>query len=149
MRMCVLAFVLVRADRTQAVINRGSEEVIMDYLIGPLPLSPATTIRPLTEIYHNPMPLNARSNFNWTRIRNDIGHLTEPIDEVLRDLFNGSVKDGSLSAAGHAPSSYDGTWRRMWLQLRRTRPGSFLQGLDFHIRVSETEFPSLHRPNNS
>jgi primary-amine oxidase len=59
-----------------------------------------------------------------------------PLEEVTKDLFNGSVVEGSLSAAGEAPMSYNGKWRRSWIQLRRAGPGSWLLGVDFYIYVS-------------
>lgn len=52
-------------------------------------------------------------------------------------MFNGSISDGTLAAASHAPVSYDGSWRRVWLQLRRSGPGSFLLALDFFVRVGD------------
>lgn len=113
----------------------GPAEDIGDYLIGPLPPSDLTSIRPLTEIYHNPIPLNARSTFNWTTIKTEVSRLVKPFDDIMQDLFEGSVLDGTLSLAGHSPMSYDGSWRRMWLQAKRTVPGSWLQGLDFFIKV--------------
>ncbi|ORY25514.1 copper amine oxidase [Naematelia encephala] len=64
--------------------------------------------------------------------------MIQPIDEVIRDLFNGSVLDGTLAAAGEAPMSYDGTWRRSWLQLRRNTAGSWLQALDWYMYVDFT-----------
>ncbi len=123
------------------MINHGPAEIITDYLIGPLPISNLTNIRPLSEIYHNPIPLNGRNVFNWTAIRVNMYHFMEPIDDITRDLFNGSVLDDTLSAAGHAPMSYDGSWTRSWIQLRRNTPGSWLTGIDFFMRVS---LPSLH-----
>ena len=94
----------------QAVIGQGAdEEAITDYLIGPLPISDKTTFRPLKELYHHPIPLNAKMFFNWTTLKETTERLMKPLDEVTMDLFNGSVIDGTLMAASHAPSSYDGT----------------------------------------
>lgn len=62
--------------------------------------------------------------------------LMEPLNEATLDLFNGTVSDKTLIAAGQGPMSYDGTWRRSWLQLRRNVPGSWLHGLDFYVYVS-------------
>ena len=118
------------------MIHHGPAEVVKDYLIGPLPISESTIIRPLAEIYHNPVPLNARSVFNWTTIRQSTGHLMAPFDDIIRDLFNGSVLDGTLVPAGTAPMSYDGSWARAWLQLRRNTPGNWLNNVDFFMRVS-------------
>ena len=45
------------------VVHHGAapEPYVQDYLVGPLPLGPATTMRPLKEVYHiDPIPYNAR-----------------------------------------------------------------------------------------
>lgn len=117
----------------------------MDYLIGPLPISHQTSIRPLSEHYHNPVPLNARSTFNWTVIAQFASKLLEPLNEATLDLFNGSVSENTLIAAGQGPMSYDGSWRRSWLQLRRNVPGSWLHGLDFYLYVSNPRVNRIQR----
>ncbi|WVW86168.1 hypothetical protein I302_108209 [Kwoniella bestiolae CBS 10118] len=122
-----------------AVIHNGTSESITDHLIGPLPLSINTTLRPLHEIYHNhPIPLNARSTFNWAALADMTRLLFGPFEEIHRDLFNGTVEDGTLDVAGTAPMSYDGEWRRSWVQLRRAGPGAWLKGLDFYCYVDMT-----------
>lgn len=120
-----------------AIIHHGSNDTIVDYLIGPLPISPRTTVRPWTETYHTfPIPLNAHATFNWTRLGQQFGHAFAPLDPVTRDLFDGSVLDGSLAVAGVAPMGYDGSFRRSWVQLRRNGAGSWLRPLDLFVYVS-------------
>jgi primary-amine oxidase len=70
----------------------------------------------------------------------------KPLDAVTIDLFNGSVLAGTLAAADEAPMSYDGKWRRSWIQLRRAAPGSWLLGVDFYIYVSSH---NNHSPRKS
>ncbi|KAK4686906.1 hypothetical protein P7C73_g3209, partial [Tremellales sp. Uapishka_1] len=125
----------VPAKYAHAVIHHGVQELIADYLVGPLPISELTTIRPIKENYHNDVPLNARCTFNWAVIGQFMKQVFEPMDDITRDLFNGSVFDNTLVGAGTAPMSYDGSWRRSWLQLRRNVPGSWLHGVDFYVYV--------------
>jgi primary-amine oxidase len=121
------------------VVDRGADDVIVDYLIGPLPLSKDTTVRPLTEIYHQPsIPLNARSTFNWTNLGRYMAFALEPLNEVTLDLYGGVVGDKVLAVAGTGPMSYDGTWRRSWLQLRWDKPGGWLRPIDFYVYTDFT-----------
>ena len=120
----------------RAVINHGQREVVIDYLVGPLPLGPHTTIRELNEIYSAPVPLNARTTFNFTRLGAMVVRFMTPIDDITRDLYNISVMDRSLTISAQMPVSYDGSWRRTWVQLKRNFPGSFLHSVDFYYLVS-------------
>jgi primary-amine oxidase len=125
------------------IIVHGSNETIGDYLVGPLPISSATAMRPLAENYHNwPIPLNAHATFNWTRLGQAFGNAFLPLDPVTRDIFNASVFEGTLGFAGVGPMGYDGKWRRTWVQLRRDGPGSWLRPLDLFVYVSRPSGPS-------
>ncbi|KAL7423655.1 hypothetical protein Q5752_001236 [Cryptotrichosporon argae] len=116
-----------------AIINHGPADVIVDYLVGPLPISNETTLRPLSENYHNRIPLNARTTFNYVLLSELLLELLAPLDPVTSDLFNVSVSDGTVTAAGQAPMSYDGTWRRTWVQLKRDTPGAWLHAFDMYF----------------
>lgn len=116
-------------------------ERISDYLIGPLPLSNATKLRPITEIYHAPIPLNARTTFNYAILAEAIGRLVSPLDDILHDLFNISTADRTLTLSAVMPLSYDGSWRRAWAQLKRERPGHWLHAVDFHFLVGFSRWP--------
>ena len=121
-----------------AVINHGPAEVIQDYLVGPLPPSPETRMTNIT--YHNgPIPLNARNTFNWTLLADYAGRMLYPLEPVFADLFGATLTNGTLMPAGAGPMSYDGAWRRTWVQMRHHVPGSWLHGLDFYIYVSCTQ----------
>lgn len=51
----------VRYSRITIHHGAASSPVIKDYLLGPLPLGPKSTLKPLTEIYHrNDIPFHAR-----------------------------------------------------------------------------------------
>lgn len=112
------------ADRGQAI----------DYLVGPLPISEQTRLSPLTH-YHNPVPLNAAGFMNFIAIGQAMQLLLGPLEEATNDLFNASIKDRTLLAAGVGPISYDGSWRRSWLELRRNLPGFWLRPVDMYIHV--------------
>ena len=120
----------------QVIIAHADKDRIIDYLVGPLPASNRTTLRPRSENYHNPIPLNAHILLNWTMLGEQFARIIAPLDPVTRGLYNGSIVDGSLHFAGVAPTSYDGSWRRTWGQLRRTVPGSWLQPLDMYFHAS-------------
>lgn len=73
----------------RVTIHHGSapDPYIMDYLVGPLPVSSKTSIRELNEIYHrNPIPYNARG---YTA--RAFGEL-EPLMEKIMKPISGIVK---------------------------------------------------------
>lgn len=126
-----------------ALVHHGSTERIVDYLIGPLPISHHTTLRPLTENYHiDPIPLNSHATFNWTRLGMDFVRMIQPIDPIMRDLFNASVMDGAgeggIVPAGVAPMGWDGSWRKLWVQFKRGGAGQWIRPLDLFVYVSPT-----------
>lgn len=72
----------------QAIISHGSfsPPVIKDYLIGPLPVTPLTHIRPLNEIYTNPeIPFNGRyqRDMEESGINADENHITQPVSSRM------------------------------------------------------------------
>lgn len=133
----------------RAVINHGPAEKVVDYLVGPLPLSERTTIVPNTyvrgvhyhadpersAIYHAGVPLNGRSTFNFPVLKDVIARIMDPIDDITRDVFNMSASDGSLTISAQMPVSYDGAWRRTWIQLKHNVPGSWIRSVDFYMLV--------------
>lgn len=120
----------------RAVISHGTDDQIVDYLLGPLPFSEETAIEPL-KIYHAPVPLNARTTFNYASLTRLMGRLLVPLDDITRDLFNVSAIDRTLTISAQMPLSYDGSWRRTWVQLKRAGPGSWIHPVDFYFLVSE------------
>jgi len=124
-----------------AMVHHGSTERIVDYLIGPLPISRHTTFRPLTENYHiDPIPLNSHATFNWTLLGENMARMIQPIDPIMRDLFNASLLDGTgeggIVPAGVAPMGWDGSWRKIWVQFKRGGAGQWIRPLDLFIYVS-------------
>jgi primary-amine oxidase len=79
------AFMMLMGYRSlQAIISHGSftPPVIKDYLIGPLPITPLTHIRPLSEIYTNPdIPFNGKyqKDIEESGIDADENHTTQPV----------------------------------------------------------------------
>ncbi|WVQ80316.1 hypothetical protein IAT38_002421 [Cryptococcus sp. DSM 104549] len=120
-----------------AVIHHGTSEEIVDYLIGPLPISESTTMRPLREIYHSPdIPYNAHGFLpNSTTMGHLVGSTFGPLADITSDLFGGvalGLANDSLIGAGNAPMSYDGSWRRMWVGLKLNVPGHYLFPVDLY-----------------
>ncbi|ORY26996.1 amine oxidase catalytic domain-containing protein [Naematelia encephala] len=139
----------IPAKYAHSIINHGSSEEIIDYLIGPLPLSEKTTMRPLTEIYHRPdIPYNAHGfNPNGTAMGLLLAKTFGPLADVTMDLFGGVARglaNDTIIGGGNAPLSYDGTWRRMWMGLKLNVPGHYLFPLDIYtyFDVSGTD-PAL------
>ncbi|KAI5475104.1 hypothetical protein MNV49_001929 [Pseudohyphozyma bogoriensis] len=125
------------------VIHHGAREkpVIVDYLVGPLPVGPSTTLRPLAENYEfSEIPINARAFVmaDFQDFRTFLHGVLDPYPELMLELFGVSMKDNStdpLSAGGSSPVSFDGTWRKGWIPLKLNVPGSFLRTLDCYLYV--------------
>lgn len=129
-----------------AVIHHASRTppVIVDYLVGPLPISQETTMRPLAENYATPeIPLTARAYqlADANGLGSFVHRVFGPLGELTMDLF-GVRADGyandTLTAGGSSPVSFDGEWRRMWMPMKLNVPGSYLHSLDFYIYVDMT-----------
>ncbi|KAJ6619998.1 amine oxidase catalytic domain-containing protein [Mycena sp. CBHHK59/15] len=135
---------------------------ISQYLLGPLPVTISTLslssapleLRPLKHIYTTPdVPYTARLwAQNTTYVNKFMLKLIAPLRNATQDLLggivhsrgdNGSVyglvdQEADLLFAGSTPFSYDGTFRRMWVQLKKNAPGSFLKALDMYFYVDVT-----------
>ncbi|KAJ7253466.1 amine oxidase catalytic domain-containing protein [Mycena rebaudengoi] len=141
------------------VLNLGaaSPPSISQYLLGPLPETISTLslssfsidLRPLKHIYTNPnVPYNARIwAMNSTFTEEFIFKYMAPMANATFELFGGVVHGrqetppagvASLQFGGTTPFSYDGSFRRMWLQLRKNEPGTYLKSLDLYFYVDYT-----------
>ena len=146
----------------RVTIHHGGVEVpvVVDYLVGPLPVGPRTTIRPLKEIYHrDDIPLNARGFSNIDEISSFLALETAPIAYVMevcsssginytysfpQELFGGVIRgyeNDTLVAGFTGPFSYDGSFRRLWMTWRRNFAGSYLLPVNFYtyIDISGTD----------
>lgn len=90
------------ADKyAHAVVHHGSaaEPYIQDYLIGPLPISNATRLAPLRDIYHvDKIPFHGRGFAGqMLEFREFIQGVMAPLEDASMDLF-GAVSRGFLSA---------------------------------------------------
>ncbi|OJA18090.1 hypothetical protein AZE42_04165 [Rhizopogon vesiculosus] len=117
----------VPARFARVTIHHGAamEPVIRDYLVGPLPVTPTTRMRALTEIYHTEtLPYNAR------------GYDALDWNELL-----GGLPNDTLVAGGTGPFSFDGSFRRFWLNWQRDTPGFWLHPLNLwqYVDVSGTD----------
>ena len=129
--------------------------VVVDYLVGPLPVGPRTTIRPLKEIYHrDDIPFNARGFSNIDEISSFLALETAPIAYVMevgmqfvfykytyslpQELFGGVIRgyeNDTLVAGFTGPFSYDGSFRRLWMTWRRNVAGSYLLPVNFYMYI--------------
>ncbi|KAG9317752.1 copper amine oxidase [Chiua virens] len=132
----------------RVVIHHGAARipVVQNYLVGPLPIGPHTTLSPLTDIYQvDPIPYNARSwdTRDWESPE-IYSNIAAPLAEAFKELFDGQaagLPNDTLVAAGAGPFSFDGSFRRMWIGWRRNVPGPFLHPLNFYqyVDVSGTD----------
>ncbi|KAJ9102657.1 hypothetical protein QFC19_004766 [Naganishia cerealis] len=116
----------------------SSPSGIRDYLVGPLPLSNATILRRLTEIYTHPdIPYNARlfARQDMVEFGSFLKATLSTMEPLLKDLFGTS----DLVMGGQAPMSYDGSWRRCWSPLRFNVPGIYLHPIDLQFYIDMTE----------
>ena len=147
----------------RVTIHHGGIEVpvVVDYLVGPLPVGPRTSIRPLKEIYHrDDIPFNARGFSDIDEISNFLALETAPIAYVMevgipfvcylytyslpQELFGGVIRgyeNDTLVAGFTGPFSYDGSFRRLWMTWRRNVAGSYLLPVNFYtyIDISGTD----------
>ncbi|KAJ7447063.1 amine oxidase catalytic domain-containing protein [Mycena galericulata] len=143
------------------LLGAASPPTISQYLLGPLPgtisalsLGAADLeLRPLKHIYTNPeVPYNARLYaLNSTYLEKFILNLLGPLHNATQDLLGGVVVGGwpgretggesgeaNLIFGASTPFSYDGSFRRMWFQLKKNTPGSFLKALDMYFYADLT-----------
>jgi hypothetical protein len=153
------------ANFCKVVINHGADNPpsIGEYILGPLP-TPLSSItlesaNPVLErskkIYHRAdIPYTARMYPSNPSLHSEfIAKLLSPIEDAIEDLLGGKVipekpgVEADLLVGLTTPLSYDGSWRRSWLQFRKNGPGSFLRPLDMYCesRVDLGGKPSLTR----
>ncbi|KZV97864.1 amine oxidase catalytic domain-containing protein [Exidia glandulosa HHB12029] len=134
----------------RAVLSFGghAEPTVQNMRVGPLPISKSTKAVPHSEIYHRPVvPHNSRTMTVQDSLFNMFGQLTKDLERVSQSLFGGVMRglpNDTLTVAGSGPWSFDGSFRRLWIQWKRTGPGSWLNPLPFfqYIDASGTD-PSL------
>ncbi|KAF8187204.1 copper amine oxidase [Pholiota molesta] len=131
----------------RVTIHHGGrkEPVVKDYLVGPLPISRATRMRELTEIYHTQnIPFNARGVAQLEELSIVLAKLMEPMADVLQELFGATARglaNDTLVAGMSGPFSFDGSFRRLWMTWRRNYAGSYLLPVNFYqyLDVSGTD----------
>jgi primary-amine oxidase len=82
------------AKFARVTIHHGGveEPVVVDYLVGPLPVGPRTAIRPLKEIYHREdIPFNARGFSDIEEIPLFLAREVAPIAHVMEVDMHSSV----------------------------------------------------------
>ncbi|KAI0077065.1 amine oxidase catalytic domain-containing protein [Panus rudis PR-1116 ss-1] len=116
----------------RVTIHHGSasDPYIMDYLVGPLPISSETKLRKLTEIYHRePIPFNARgyTGIVMSELNPLMAEIMRPLKDIVKELFGNTT----LVAAANGPMSFDGSFRRTWVSWRRKVSGPWLHPVGF------------------
>ena len=136
----------------RAIIFRGAVEDpdSQEYMIGPLPVGPATEISPLDYIYNGgrggKVPFNARYyDAVWSKaveplIARTMGDIADITGDVLDGVYYGA-KDNrtNLVKTAGTPMSYDGSANHLQLMFRY--PGttaSYLVPLDFYLMLDCT-----------
>ncbi|KAJ7081806.1 amine oxidase catalytic domain-containing protein [Mycena belliarum] len=149
------------------MLGAASPPMIRQYLLGPLPDTISTLslaaapleLQPLKHIYTNPdVPYNARLwPQNNTHFEKFMLKLMAPLHNATQDLLGGTVEtpaslhlamdnNADFVFAGTTPVSYDGTFRRMWVQLKKNTAGSYLKALDmyFYVEISSMDPNEWH-----
>ncbi|KAG1845992.1 carbohydrate phosphorylase-domain-containing protein [Suillus tomentosus] len=125
----------------RVTIHHGGavEPVIRDYLVGPLPVTPATEVTHLANIYHTEtLSYNARGlDWNLPEIHTKIA---APLMDAYKELLGG-LPNGTIVAGGAGPFGFDGSFRRFWLNWQRDTPGFWLHPLNLwqYVDVSGTD----------
>ncbi|THH32251.1 hypothetical protein EUX98_g1956 [Antrodiella citrinella] len=107
------------------------EPYIMDYLVGPLPISKETQISPLTDIYHrDTVPFNARgyTGLPFGELQRIGYEILTPLKDAIKDLFG----THTLEVGASGPFGFDGSFRRMWITWKLSGPGNWLQPIGFY-----------------
>ncbi|PBK93948.1 amine oxidase catalytic domain-containing protein [Armillaria gallica] len=132
----------------RVTIHHGVEPVIKDYLVGPLPIGPETTMKPLANIYHREdIPFHAGGYATGSELSLVVSKIAPDFGEALFELFGGVARgyeNDTLIVGASAPFSFDGSFRRVWLNWKLNTPGPWLHPLNFfqYVDISGTD-PSL------
>ncbi|KAH9832077.1 amine oxidase catalytic domain-containing protein [Rhodofomes roseus] len=128
----------------RVTIHHGAaaEPTVQDYLVGPLPVSGATGIRPLTEVYHRPeIPYNARGYTTLAELQPILIDVMPKMAEATQELFGGvalGLANDTLVGGAVGPLSFDGSFRRGWINWRRNVAGPYLHPVGFFLYVDMT-----------
>ena len=139
------------AKYARAVIFEGGKEipVSQEYMIGPLPVGPETTIERLDYIFNGgrggEVPYNART-FDGARNRASDPLLTSimtEIADITEALFGGVYlgsghKNTTLVAASPTPVSFDGTTAFRTIMFRYPGLASYMTPIDFYVLLDVT-----------
>ncbi|KAJ7168667.1 amine oxidase catalytic domain-containing protein [Mycena filopes] len=146
------------------MLGATSPQSIAQYLLGPLPTTISTLtlnaaapeLKPLRHIYTRPdVPYNGRLYAqNASHLQEFVRQMLAPLHNATQELLGGVVhgpqgrppaltvledsdpdSESELVFGGSTPFSYDGSFRRMWIQLKKNGPGSFLKALDMYFYV--------------
>ena len=139
----------VPAKYARVVIFEGGREEprSQEYMVGPLPVSEATTIKPLDYIYNGGMggsvPFNARY-YDWIREKASeplISSVMGDIADITGALFNGRAYYGdnddrtNLTYTYGNPTSFDGSQAFMNIMFRYPGDVSILTPIDFYLLI--------------
>ncbi|TCD63339.1 hypothetical protein EIP91_005658 [Steccherinum ochraceum] len=147
-KAAALAYLDSPSDRTlpkrfaRVTVHHGAaaEPYISDYLVGPLPISRRTSMTPLTDIYQrDTIPYNARgfTGMPFAELLPLAEQILTPLKDVIKDLFGSHT----LEAGATGPFSFDGEFRRVWVNWKRSGPGNWIQPVGFYqyIECSGTD----------
>ncbi|KAK0491590.1 copper amine oxidase [Armillaria novae-zelandiae] len=104
------------------------------YLVGPLPTGPETTMTPLTNIYHREdIPFHAGGYATGSELSLVVSKIAPDFGDALFELFGGVARgyeNDTLIVGASAPFSFDGSFRRVWLNWKLNTPGTDISGTD-------------------
>ncbi|KAF2497656.1 primary-amine oxidase [Lophium mytilinum] len=136
----------------RAIIFEGGKEVPVsqEYMIGPLPVGPESTIEKLDYMYNGGM--GGAVPFNGRYFDSQRSAATEPLivlvmtelADITSALFQGAVYYGSsdertnLSLTSGTPASYDGTQAFRNIMFRFPGPTTYMTPIDFFLLIDCT-----------
>lgn len=132
------------------VFEGGREEPIsQEYMVGPLPVSPETTIQKLDYIYNGgsggSVPFNGRTFDAMRILASDpllvevMSNITDITQELLGGVWYGDYDDRStLTSITTSPSSFDGTSAFRIVVFKFPGPASYLRSVDFYLMIDIT-----------
>ncbi|EGO02293.1 hypothetical protein SERLA73DRAFT_86572 [Serpula lacrymans var. lacrymans S7.3] len=139
----------IPSRNARVTIKHGSlaEPVVVDYLVGPLPVGSSTEMTKLVDIYHrDTIPFNSRgpdAGYDWN-VPQFFTKMVAPMVGVMQELLGGTgagLPNDTLVTAGSGPFSFDGSFRRLWIGWRRNTAGRYLHPLNLfqYIDISGTD----------
>ncbi|EPE03997.1 copper amine oxidase [Ophiostoma piceae UAMH 11346] len=136
----------------RVIVHEGGkvEPVVQEYMVGPLPVGPATTLSKLDYLFNGgtggTVPYNARGSDSALMVAVDamLTPVLSSISDVTKAVFSGAQYWGAtdnrtnLVLNGATPISFDGKEAHLNINVQFHGPARYLLPVDFYILVDIT-----------